>query len=148
MDATQYRVEVHPALVPLTLEVAVDVCCLLDRGVAQLVPDPPEIRTSLQQPGGERVPRGMPSSAGELRRFQERLPDALEKGSVASNSADGVGEDEIALLRAQVLERGYEGLVGKDEASLYREGPTLSWLKVKQPHYREGERGWEPTRKS
>jgi ATP-dependent DNA ligase len=49
---------------------------------------------------------------------------------------------------AQVLERGYEGLVGKDEASLYREGPTLSWLKVKQPHYREGERGWEPTRKS
>jgi hypothetical protein len=29
---------------------------------------------------------------------------------------------------AQVLERGYEGLVGKDEASPYR----------------EGERGWEP----
>ena len=45
---------------------------------------------------------------------------------------------------AQVLERGYEGLVGKDEASPYTEGRTLSWLKVKQPHYREGERGWEP----
>jgi bifunctional non-homologous end joining protein LigD len=45
---------------------------------------------------------------------------------------------------AQVLERGYEGLVGKDEASPYREGRTLSWLKVKQPRYREGERGWEP----
>jgi len=44
----------------------------------------------------------------------------------------------------QVLERGYEGLVGKDEASPYREGRTLSWLKVKQPKYREGERGWEP----
>ena len=45
---------------------------------------------------------------------------------------------------AQVLERGYEGLVGKDEASAYVEGRTLSWLKVKQPRYREGERGWEP----
>jgi len=42
---------------------------------------------------------------------------------------------------AQVVERGYEELVGKDEASPYREGRTLSWLKVKVPHYREGERG-------
>jgi bifunctional non-homologous end joining protein LigD len=47
---------------------------------------------------------------------------------------------------AQVVERGYEGLVGKDQESPYREGRTLSWLKVKQPHYREGERGWEPKR--
>ncbi len=47
---------------------------------------------------------------------------------------------------AQVIERGYEGLVGKDEASPYREGRTLSWLKVKVPKYREGERGWEPKR--
>jgi bifunctional non-homologous end joining protein LigD len=45
---------------------------------------------------------------------------------------------------AQVLERGYEGLVGKDEASPYVEGRTLAWLKVKQPKYREGERAWEP----
>jgi ATP-dependent DNA ligase len=41
-----------------------------------------------------------------------------------------------------VLERGYEGLVAKDPASPYVGGRTLSWLKVKQPHYREGERGW------
>ena len=47
---------------------------------------------------------------------------------------------------AQVLERGYEGMVGKDEASSYTEGRTLAWLKVKVPHYREGERGWEPHR--
>jgi ATP-dependent DNA ligase len=47
---------------------------------------------------------------------------------------------------AQVLERGYEGLVGKDEASPYVEGRTLSWLKVKVPKYREGERGWDPKR--
>jgi ATP-dependent DNA ligase len=45
---------------------------------------------------------------------------------------------------ALVLERGYEGLVGKDEASPYREGRTRAWLKIKQPKYREGERGWEP----
>ncbi len=47
-----------------------------------------------------------------------------------------------------VLARGYEGLVGKDETSRYREGRTVAWLKVKQPHYREGQRGWEPKGKS
>lgn len=45
---------------------------------------------------------------------------------------------------AEVLAQGYEGLVGKDETSRYREGRTVAWLKVKQPRYREGERGWEP----
>ena len=34
---------------------------------------------------------------------------------------------------AQVLERGYEGWVGKDAASPYRGGVTRSWLKVKVP---------------
>jgi len=43
-----------------------------------------------------------------------------------------------------VLEHGYEGLVAKDPESRYVGGRTLKWLKVKQPHYREGERGWEP----
>jgi ATP-dependent DNA ligase len=45
--------------------------------------------------------------------------------------------------RGQVLERAYEGLVAKDEASPYREGRTLSWLKMKVPHDREDEQGWE-----
>jgi ATP-dependent DNA ligase len=44
----------------------------------------------------------------------------------------------------KVIERGYEGLVGKDPESPYVPGRTLKWLKVKQPKYREGERGWEP----
>ena len=44
----------------------------------------------------------------------------------------------------EVLKRGSEGLVGNDEASVYVEARTLSWLKVKQARYREGERGWEP----
>jgi bifunctional non-homologous end joining protein LigD len=34
---------------------------------------------------------------------------------------------------AQVLERGYEGYVGKDVLSLYRGGVTRSWLKAKVP---------------
>jgi len=42
-----------------------------------------------------------------------------------------------------VNESGYEGLVAKDAASPYRAGRTLTWLKVKVPNYREGERGWE-----
>ena len=43
----------------------------------------------------------------------------------------------------QVVERGYEGLVANDEASPYRGGRALSWLKVRQPAYRVAERGWE-----
>ena len=56
----------------------------------------------------------------------------------------------ITLLKAwrEVLERGYEGLVAKDPESPYVGGRTLKWLKVKQPRYREGERGWEPKGKS
>jgi ATP-dependent DNA ligase len=42
----------------------------------------------------------------------------------------------------QVLERGYEGLVAKDESAAYRGGRTLSWLKVRQRDYRVKERGW------
>jgi len=33
---------------------------------------------------------------------------------------------------AQVLDRGYEGLVAKDEVSVYVGGRTRLWLKVKQ----------------
>jgi ATP-dependent DNA ligase len=31
-----------------------------------------------------------------------------------------------------MLERGYEGYVAKDEASVYEGGATRRWLKVKQ----------------
>jgi hypothetical protein len=43
--------------------------------------------------------------------------------------------------------RPFEGLVGKDPESPYVGGRTVKWLKVKQPHYREGERGWEPVKR-
>jgi ATP-dependent DNA ligase len=32
----------------------------------------------------------------------------------------------------QVIERGYEGYVAKDERSVYEAGATRRWLKVKQ----------------
>jgi bifunctional non-homologous end joining protein LigD len=44
---------------------------------------------------------------------------------------------------AQAVAAGYEGMVAKDDASPYRGGRTLSWLKVKQRDYRVEERGWE-----
>jgi ATP-dependent DNA ligase len=47
----------------------------------------------------------------------------------------------------EVLRANYEGLVAKDPESSYVGGRSLTWLKVKVPKYREGERGWEPTRK-
>jgi bifunctional non-homologous end joining protein LigD len=55
--------------------------------------------------------------------------------------------DEGLTAWAEVLERGYEGLVAKDPVSAYVGGRTLKWLKVTQPHYREGERGWGPKRR-
>jgi len=42
----------------------------------------------------------------------------------------------------QAVHKGYEGLVGKDPESPYVGGRTLKWLKVKQPKYREEERGF------
>jgi len=41
-----------------------------------------------------------------------------------------------------VIERGYEGLVAKDEASVYEGGPTRRWLKVKQKDWTVAEDGW------
>ena len=43
---------------------------------------------------------------------------------------------------AEVLHRGIEGYVAKDPESPYVAGRTLRWLKVKQPKYREEERGF------
>jgi bifunctional non-homologous end joining protein LigD len=47
---------------------------------------------------------------------------------------------------AQVLERGYEGYVGKDEASPYLGGKTTSWLKVKVPGWTDPEDRWKRVR--
>ena len=42
----------------------------------------------------------------------------------------------------EVLEHNYEGLVAKDPESRYAGGRSLRWLKLKQPNYREEERGF------
>jgi ATP-dependent DNA ligase len=42
----------------------------------------------------------------------------------------------------QVVERGYEGYVAKDEASVYEAGATRRWLKVKQKGWTVEEDGW------
>lgn len=43
---------------------------------------------------------------------------------------------------AEVLHRRIERYVAKDPESPYVAGRTLRWLKVKQPKYREEERGF------
>jgi ATP-dependent DNA ligase len=58
-----------------------------------------------------------------------------------------LSDDGLKAWR-EVVEHDYEGLVTKDPQSPYLGGRTLKWLKVKQPDYREGERGWEPRSKS
>lgn len=43
---------------------------------------------------------------------------------------------------AEVLHRGWEGMVAKDPAAPYVGGRTLKWLNVKIPKYREEARGF------
>jgi bifunctional non-homologous end joining protein LigD len=80
-----------------------------------------------------------PKTLRERRRILERLSNHHSMIFPARRlSNDGFKAWEEALAR------GYEGIVAKDPDSPYVAGRTLKWLKVKQPKYREGERGWEP----
>jgi ATP-dependent DNA ligase len=49
---------------------------------------------------------------------------------------------------AEVLHRGYEGMVAKDPEAPYVGGRTLKWLQVKQRDYRVDKRGWNSRNKS
>jgi ATP dependent DNA ligase domain len=49
---------------------------------------------------------------------------------------------------AQVLDKGYEGMVAKDEASAYVAGRTRLWLKVKVPGWTDSEDRWKRIRLS
>ena len=44
---------------------------------------------------------------------------------------------------AEVIAHDYEGLVAKEEASLYEAGPTRRWLKVKQKGWTDAEDRWQ-----
>jgi bifunctional non-homologous end joining protein LigD len=44
---------------------------------------------------------------------------------------------------SEVIARDFEGLVAKDETSLYEAGPTRRWLKVKQKGWTDAEDRWQ-----
>jgi ATP-dependent DNA ligase len=44
---------------------------------------------------------------------------------------------------SEVIAHDYEGLVAKDEMSLYEAGPTRRWLKVKQKGWTVEEDRWQ-----
>jgi ATP-dependent DNA ligase len=44
---------------------------------------------------------------------------------------------------SEVIAHDYEGLVAKEEASLYEPGPTRRWLKVKQKGWTLAEDRWQ-----
>src|SRR5262245_4076558 len=44
---------------------------------------------------------------------------------------------------SEVIAHDYEGLVAKEEASLYEPGPTRRWLKVKQRGWTDAEDRWQ-----
>ena len=64
-----------------------------------------------------------------------------------------VGSDRVLPVRrlakngfeawAEVIARDCEGLVAKDESSLYEAGPTRRWLKVKQKGWTVEEDRWQ-----
>ena len=56
---------------------------------------------------------------------------------MAALAADGLA------AWAQVIERGYEGYVAKNEASGYEGGQTRRWLKVKVPGWTVEEDRWQ-----
>jgi bifunctional non-homologous end joining protein LigD len=82
-----------------------------------------------------------------LRERRAELEQVVENDHVLIFATRRLAENGLEAWE-QVMERGYEGLVAKDEASLYKGGRTLSWLKVRQRDYRVAERGWDATKKS
>jgi len=84
--------------------------------------------------------KGRDVSQRPLRERRARLEDLLDGAHVVYPvrrlAADGL------KAWAQVVERGYEGLVAKDEASTYEGGRTTRWLKVKQKDWTVEEDRW------
>jgi len=56
--------------------------------------------------------------------------------------ADATAKNGFAA-GAEVIAHNYEGLVAKEEASLYEAGPTRRWLKVKQKGWTDAEDRWQ-----
>jgi bifunctional non-homologous end joining protein LigD len=79
-------------------------------------------------------------TARPLRDRRARLEDVVTNNDlvfpVRRLAADGLEAWK------QVVERGYEGYVAKDETSVYEGGPTRQWLKVKQKDWTDPEDRW------
>lgn len=79
-------------------------------------------------------------------KVRRRALEKLVKGQTLILPARRLSPNGFAPW-AEVLHRGYEGMVAKDLESPYVGGRTLKWLKVKQPDYRMKERGfYDPER--
>jgi bifunctional non-homologous end joining protein LigD len=83
---------------------------------------------------------GRDLSARPLRDRRARLEDVIA-GSELVFPVRRLEPDGLAAWK-QVIERGYEGYVAKDEASAYEGGRTRRWLKVKQKDWTVDEDGW------
>jgi bifunctional non-homologous end joining protein LigD len=75
-----------------------------------------------------------------LRERRARLEDLLD-GADFVYPVRRLARDGLKAL-VQVVERGYEGLVAKDERTAYEAGATRRWLKVKQEDWTVKEDGW------
>jgi DNA ligase-1 len=80
-------------------------------------------------------------SAGPLRDRRARL-EAAVAGSELVFPVRRLAPDGLEAWK-QVVERGYEGYVAKDERSQYEPGPTRRWLKVKVPGWTVEEDRWQ-----
>jgi len=67
--------------------------------------------------------------------------EGVVAGSELVFSVRRLAPDGLAAWQ-QVVERGYEGYVAKDEASVYEGGATRRWLKVKQKDWTVGDDRW------
>jgi ATP-dependent DNA ligase len=74
-------------------------------------------------------------------KVRRRALEKLVKGQALILPARRLSPNGLAAW-TEVLHRGYEGMVAKDPESPYVAGRTLKWFKVKQPKYREEERGF------
>jgi ATP-dependent DNA ligase len=79
-------------------------------------------------------------TARPLRDRRHRLEDVVA-GSALVFPVRRLVPDGLEAWK-QVVERGYEGYVAKDETSVYEGGPTRRWLKVKQKHWTVEEDRW------
>ena len=81
-----------------------------------------------------RDPAGLPLSARRI-----HLEDVLADGDLPVRRLAANGLDAWA----QVVGNGYEGLVARDEASVYEGEPTRRWLKVKQKNWIVDDDRWK-----